>query len=54
MADFFRYNAFFAKELLKYQPSSVDPSVTKNSFRYRGIEVRMTLIMLLLFLDYYW
>ncbi|KAG1686684.1 Delta-1-pyrroline-5-carboxylate dehydrogenase, mitochondrial [Nymphon striatum] len=37
MADFFRFNAFFAKEILKYQPISI-PNVTNNSIRYRGIE----------------
>ncbi|XP_053209405.1 delta-1-pyrroline-5-carboxylate dehydrogenase, mitochondrial-like [Panonychus citri] len=37
-ADFLRFNAFFAKEMIKYQPISENPSVLKNSFRYRGIE----------------
>lgn len=36
LADFFRFNAFFAKELTKYQPISTKES--KNSFRHRGIE----------------
>ncbi|XP_054716693.1 LOW QUALITY PROTEIN: delta-1-pyrroline-5-carboxylate dehydrogenase, mitochondrial-like [Uloborus diversus] len=36
LADFFRFNAYFAKELTKYQPNSSD--ITKNSFRFRGIE----------------
>lgn len=38
LIDFFRFNAFFAKELTKYQPISEDPSVTLNSLRYRGID----------------
>ena len=38
LADFFRFNAFFAKELTKYQPISPDPGQTRNSFRYRGLE----------------
>lgn len=35
---FFRLNAFFAKEISKYQPISENPKVTKNSMRYRGLE----------------
>lgn len=35
---YFRFNAYFAKELLKYQPISENAKVTKNSMRYRGIE----------------
>lgn len=38
LIDFFRFNAFYAKELLKWQPISEDPKVTKNSLRYRGLE----------------
>ncbi|KAG8229992.1 hypothetical protein J437_LFUL012268 [Ladona fulva] len=38
LIDFFRFNAFFAKELLKYDPISENPSVTRNSMRYRGLE----------------
>ncbi|KAF4533324.1 hypothetical protein B566_EDAN004445 [Ephemera danica] len=38
LIDFFRFNAYFAKELLKYQPISENVQVTKNSMRYRGIE----------------
>ncbi|XP_055946938.1 delta-1-pyrroline-5-carboxylate dehydrogenase, mitochondrial-like isoform X1 [Argiope bruennichi] len=38
LADFFRFNAYFAKELTKYQPLSPDPKTTTNSFRFRGIE----------------
>ena len=30
MVDFFRFNAFFGKELLKYQPISEDPNTTLN------------------------
>ena len=33
MVDFFRFNAFFAKELLKYQPISEDPNTTLNLMR---------------------
>lgn len=38
LADFFRFNAYFAKELTKYQPISTNSSVSKNTLRYRGIE----------------
>lgn len=38
MADFFRFNAYFAKEASKYQPISLDPKVTLNTFRLRGLE----------------
>jgi hypothetical protein len=38
LISFNRFNAFFAKELLKYQPISEDASITRNSMRYRGIE----------------
>lgn len=38
LVDFLRFNAFFAKELCKYQPISTEPSVTLNSMRVRGIE----------------
>lgn len=31
-------NAYFLKEAAKYQPISEDPSITKNSMRYRGID----------------
>lgn len=34
----YRFNAYFAKELTKYQPISENPSVTLNSMRYRGID----------------
>ncbi|XP_071040121.1 delta-1-pyrroline-5-carboxylate dehydrogenase, mitochondrial isoform X3 [Parasteatoda tepidariorum] len=37
-ADFLRFNAYFAKELTKYQPISPDPKSTVNSFRFRGLE----------------
>ena len=33
MVDFFRFNAFFGKELLKYQPISEDPNTTLNLMR---------------------
>ncbi|XP_043212849.1 delta-1-pyrroline-5-carboxylate dehydrogenase, mitochondrial-like [Amphibalanus amphitrite] len=38
LVDFLRFNAFFAKELTKYQPISEHASVTKNSMRLRGLE----------------
>ena len=38
LVDFLRFNAFFAKEVTKYQPISEDASVTKNSIRMRGLE----------------
>merc|ERR1711988_237872 len=38
MIDFFRFNAFFGKELLKYQPISEDPNTTLNLMRYRSLE----------------
>jgi len=38
LVDFFRFNCFFAKELLKYQPISEDPSTTLNLLRYRALE----------------
>ena len=34
MVDFFRFNAFFGKELLKYQPISEDPNTTLNLMRW--------------------
>lgn len=37
LIDFFRFNAYSAKELTKYQPISEEPSITLNSLRYRGI-----------------
>lgn len=33
LADFFRFNAYFAKELHNYQPISEDSNVTTNTFR---------------------
>ena len=38
MIDFFRFNAFFGKELLKYQPISEQPESTLNLMRYRSLE----------------
>ncbi|XP_057664893.1 delta-1-pyrroline-5-carboxylate dehydrogenase, mitochondrial [Diorhabda carinulata] len=38
LIDFFRLNAYFLKEAIKYQPISENPMVTKNSMRYRGID----------------
>ena len=38
LADFFRFNYYFAKELLKYQPISEDPNSVLNLMRYRPLE----------------
>ncbi len=38
LIDFFRFNAYFAKEALKYEPVSEVPKAFKNHFRYRGME----------------
>lgn len=38
LIDFIRMNAYFLKEVTKYQPISEDIKVTKNSLRYRGID----------------
>lgn len=38
MIDFFRFNTYFGKELLKYQPISEDPKTTLNLMRYRSLE----------------
>ncbi|RWS25164.1 delta-1-pyrroline-5-carboxylate dehydrogenase-like protein [Leptotrombidium deliense] len=38
LADFFRFNAYFAKQLCNYQPISEKQNEVKNTFRYRGIE----------------
>lgn len=38
LTDFLRFNALYAKDLYKYQPLSPEPNVTKNVFRYRGLE----------------
>lgn len=38
LIDFIRFNIFFLKENLKYQPLSPEIAVTKNSLRYRGID----------------
>merc|ERR1712027_189715 len=38
LADFFRFNCFFAKELMNYQPISEDPSSVLNLMRYRSLE----------------
>ena len=38
LIDFFRFNAFFVKEALKYQPISENPNITLNSMRYRGFD----------------
>lgn len=38
LIDFIRFNAYFLKENLKYQPISPNISVTRNSLRYRGLD----------------
>lgn len=38
LIDFIRFNIFFLKENLKYQPLSPNISETKNSLRFRGID----------------
>jgi len=38
LIDFMRFNAFFAKEVLKYQPISATPEAFRNHFRMRGLE----------------
>lgn len=38
LADFFRFNAMYASELMQFQPLSPEPSVSKNTFRYRSLE----------------
>jgi len=38
LIDFFRFNAFFAKEILKYQPVSEAPKAFRNHIRGRGLE----------------
>lgn len=38
LIDFIRMNTVYLKDNLKYQPISEEPSVTKNSMRYRGID----------------
>jgi len=38
LVDFFRFNTYFGKELLKYQPISEDPGTTLNLMRYRSLE----------------
>lgn len=38
MADFFRFNAYFAKEITKYQPLSDSQDAILNQLRHRGLE----------------
>ena len=38
LADFFRFNAMYASELMSFQPLSPEPTVSKNTFRYRSLE----------------
>lgn len=38
MADFLRFNAFYAKELVKYKPISEKPKEILNHYRHRGLE----------------
>lgn len=37
-SSIFRFNAFYAMELTKYQPISENAKVTLNSLRYRGLD----------------
>ena len=49
MIDFFRFNAFFGNELLKYQPISEQSDSTLNPMRYRLLkpppELRMVKVI---------
>ncbi|XP_045469372.1 delta-1-pyrroline-5-carboxylate dehydrogenase, mitochondrial isoform X2 [Harmonia axyridis] len=38
LIDFFRFNSYFFKEAIKYQPISENPKETINSMRYRGVD----------------
>lgn len=38
LIDFFRFNCYFGKELLHYQPISENPEATLNLMRYRSLE----------------
>lgn len=38
LIDFFRFNCYFFKEAIKYQPISENPKETINSMRYRGVD----------------
>ncbi|CAG7815993.1 unnamed protein product, partial [Allacma fusca] len=38
LADFIRFNALYARDMLKWQPVSETPNVIKNSMRLRGLE----------------
>lgn len=38
LVDFYRFNCYFGKELLKYQPISESPDTTLNLMRYRSLE----------------
>merc|ERR1712165_411079 len=38
LIDFLRFNCYFGKELLKYQPISEKPDTTLNLMRYRSLE----------------
>jgi len=38
LIDFLRFNCYFGKELLKYQPISEQPQTTLNLMRYRSLE----------------
>jgi len=38
LIDFFRFNTYFAKELLNWQPISENPEETLNLMRYRSLE----------------
>lgn len=38
LIDFVRFNSYFGKEVMKYQPISENPDVTLNLMRYRPLE----------------
>ncbi|XP_063696523.1 delta-1-pyrroline-5-carboxylate dehydrogenase, mitochondrial [Culicoides brevitarsis] len=38
LIDFIRMNPYYVKEASKYQPISENPTITKNSMRFRGID----------------
>jgi 1-pyrroline-5-carboxylate dehydrogenase len=38
LIDFIRFNSYFAKEILKYQPISTHPETFTNHLKLRGLE----------------
>uniref|UniRef100_T1JMW7 Multifunctional fusion protein n=1 Tax=Strigamia maritima TaxID=126957 RepID=T1JMW7_STRMM len=38
LVDFLRFNAYFARDMMKYNPISDDKKIILNSLRYRGLE----------------